>query len=466
VVAEVRVRKPFEPGPEGVQPPKSEPRSEPNPEFEEKPVAEAVSFSSEEVHGGSESTQSLPNTPSPSQTPSPNPSSSSASNESPENCACSTTPSTSSSSSSSSGTSNSLDEAEKSGGASSAEDVEPNNTPTTGSSTSSAEEAGGETSAELDRTSNRPETTSEGTEGVGAEDLDSTSGGNTETTTTSEGEDSGEPSTTTSSTSSVAVGESTEEVGETEETEEEAEDEEAEEQAHTHRYNTAEVVDLLAEVDGSTRYWQTEFYRFIEAIAEEKTKVYDPRSPEEYNIKKLMLRPFERKPLSYYRMSRVRDSVVLILDNSGSMDWWASNLRILADLALSREDVEVYVAPNGFIKAKITSRGVEPADHEEVVKRLRGRRIVYVGDYDGANTPVELSWTNDVIWICPESRYRRFRAHDWVRYEESDFRGAFLRVYTLEEMFEALRKLLSYFTPRAWIDLHESDRFYDDVLPG
>jgi hypothetical protein len=185
--------------------------------------------------------------------------------------------------------------------------------------------------------------------------------------------------------------------------------------------------------DGSTRYWQTEFYRFIEAIAEEKTKVYDPRSPEEYNIKKLMLRPFERKPLSYYTMSRVRDAVVLILDNSGSMEWWASNLRILADLALSREDVEVYVAPNGFIKARITSRGVEPADHEEVMRRLRGRRVVYVGDFDGANTPVELSWYNDVIWICPESRYRRFRAHDWVRYDEGDFRDAFLRVYTLSD---------------------------------
>ena len=241
--------------------------------------------------------------------------------------------------------------------------------------------------------------------------------------------------------------------------------EESEEQEHTHQYNVQQVVDVLAEHDDNVRYYQAEFYRFIEMIAEEKLKLFDYRASEEYNIKKLMFRQYEKKPLSYYRMSRVRDSVVLILDNSGSMQWWAKNLQILAGLALARRDVEVYIAPNGHIVEKILPGwGTVKVSHDAVMKALKGRKIIYVGDFDGANTPVELSFNNDVVWVCPESRYRRFRSHDWVDYDEEDFRGAFLRVYDLDEMFHAFRRLLSYqHFGRVWIDLHEDDTFEDDL---
>ena len=240
--------------------------------------------------------------------------------------------------------------------------------------------------------------------------------------------------------------------------------EESEEQEHTHQYNTQQVVDVLAE-HGSNKYYQTEFYRFIEMIAEEKLKVFDYVASEEYNVKKLMFRPYERKPLSHYRMSRIKDNIILILDNSGSMQWWAESLQVLADLALARRDVEVYIAPNGSIEEKILPgwRTVK-VSHNTIVKALKGRKIIYVGDFDGANTPVELSFNNDVIWVCPESRYRRFRAHNWVDYDEEDFRGAFLRVYSLDEMFQAFKRLLSYqHFNRVWIDLHVDDTFEDDL---
>jgi hypothetical protein len=176
-----------------------------------------------------------------------------------------------------------------------------------------------------------------------------------------------------------------------------------------------------------------------------------------------MFRQFEKKPLSAYRMARIKDTVVLILDNSGSMQWWTENLKILAELALQRSDVEVYIAPNGVIMSKLTRSGVVSVDPNAVVKSLRGRKIIYVGDFDGANTAVALSFSNEVVWICPESRYRRFRSHSWVSYSEEDFRGAFVRVYNLDEMFYALRRLLAYqHISRVWIDLHEDDRFEDD----
>jgi hypothetical protein len=168
-------------------------------------------------------------------------------------------------------------------------------------------------------------------------------------------------------------------------------------------------------------------------------------------VKKLMFRPYEKKPLNYYKMSRVRDTVVLILDNSGSMAWWSRNIQLLAELAMERNDVELYIAPNGYIKQAVRRGQFISVSHSEVVKRLRGRRIIYVGDFDGADTPIELSWHNDVIWVCPESRYKHFLQHDWVHYDESRFKGAFIRVFTLEEVFSAFKRVLS--NPRVWIDL-------------
>jgi hypothetical protein len=224
-----------------------------------------------------------------------------------------------------------------------------------------------------------------------------------------------------------------------------------ENQVQSHVYNTQQAFEISSS-PGNVRYYQTEFYRFLEMIAEEKTKLYDPANAEEYNVKKLMFRPYERKPLNHYKMSRVRDMIVLILDNSGSMRWWSENLWILAELAMQRNDIEVYIAPNGYIEEMLWPRR-QRVSHSEIMKRLRERRIIYVGDFDGADTPVELSWYNDVIWVCPEERYVSFREHDWVHYDEEDFKGAFLRVFTLDEMLSAFRKLLSNPSLKAWIDM-------------
>jgi hypothetical protein len=231
-------------------------------------------------------------------------------------------------------------------------------------------------------------------------------------------------------------------------------------QQYSCNYNTYQVVDLNGRIV-STKYYATEFYRFIENFAEEKTKVFDVKSCDEYNVKKLMFRAYERRPLSYYKQSRIRDAIVLILDNSGSMDWWSQNLQLLASLALDRKDIEIYVAPNGWIEERLLPNGHRhTVFHDNIVKLLKGRRIVYVGDFDGANTPIILSWSNDVIWVCPEERYRRFRSHDWVRYDENYFRGVFIRCWTLQEMFQGLKKICRF--NNLWVDFHSNHRFDDD----
>jgi len=174
-----------------------------------------------------------------------------------------------------------------------------------------------------------------------------------------------------------------------------------------------------------------------------------------------MLRKYQKKPLNHYKGNKIKDTVILILDNSGSMDWWSKNLRILSLIALQRNDIQIYIAPNGDIQHMITKySNYIPVYHPQIFKSLVNKKIIYVGDFDGADTPIELSWHNEVIWICPETRYRRFLSHNWVHYSEDKFNGVFIRAYNLDEMFNGLKKITRYF--KLFIDFHINDKFQDD----
>jgi hypothetical protein len=202
------------------------------------------------------------------------------------------------------------------------------------------------------------------------------------------------------------------------------------------------------------RRLQTEFYRILEMLGEEKTRYFDPSLvgglvKAEYNVKKMALRRYEGKPPTRYKAPRVREAVVLVLDNSGSMASWADMLRAMAELAARRREVEVYLAPNGHVEKQIAPVR-RKVSHDDFMKKMSGRKVIYVGDFDGANTPVELSWRNEVIWIAPENRHRRFLSHKWVKYDESKYKGAFIRTLTIDSTLKALKKVLG---GAKWIDM-------------
>jgi hypothetical protein len=422
VIAVIKVKKPFEP--DNTQSNEAKPLAEVvstymevHPEHEEKPLAPHTTSTSEDHHGGEELTFSLP-----SQFSSSQPASEQSSSQ----------PSTQPSSSQSS-----LEEHPEQDSTTVQENARSIKASTSDgeSERSSTQRGQSEWSTEsLQEPENPAESPESNTNNDGQdsgrvkEENSKETGPNSETEKTDE---------------NTGVG-----VTDTEDTETGVEEED---QTPSHVYNTQQAFDIIPNTDFNVKYYQTEFYRFLEMVAEEKTKVYDPVNAEEYNVKKLMFRPYEKKPLNYYKMSRVRDTVVLILDNSGSMAWWSRNIQILAGLAMERNDVELYIAPNGYIKQAVHRGQFISVSHSEVVKRLQGRKIIYVGDFDGANTAIELSWYNDVIWVCPESRYKHFLQHDWVHYDESQFKGAFVRVFTLEEIFGVFKRVLS--NPRVWIDL-------------
>ena len=414
----IKVKKPFEPDNAQSNNETKEVVStymEEHPEHEEKPLTQPTSLSSEDYHGGEELTFSLP-----SQFSSSQPASEQSSSQ----------PSTQPSSSQSS-----LEERPEQDSTTENAGSIKASTSDGESGRSSIQRGQSEWSTESLQEPENPAESPESSTNNDGQDSDRVKEENSkETSPDSETEKTDE---------NTGVG-----VTDTEDTETDATEED---QTPSHVYNTQQAFDIISNTDFNVKYYQTEFYRFLEMVAEEKTKVYDPVNAEEYNVKKLMFRPYEKKPLNYYKMSRVRDTVVLILDNSGSMAWWSRNIQLLAELAMERNDVELYIAPNGYIKQAVRRGQFISVSHSEVVKRLRGRRIIYVGDFDGADTPIELSWHNDVIWVCPESRYKHFLQHDWVHYDESRFKGAFIRVFTLEEVFSAFKRVLS--NPRVWIDL-------------
>jgi len=463
-----------------------------HPEFEEKPVVESTTQTSEDVHGGSELTFSLPNSPNSSQSNEQehneqkqengnnqaDQSGTSASNADTNN------DNTNANAADNNGD-NQVQEQQNVGGEKSndnneaggdvdRQDVSNNDT----HSAQGTNNDGGSSQENVDNVNEHETTVDKNANAESSGDNQDNEDGNGNNDTEDQGQESSESASTddepgsgvdnqdgdgdtndTNADNGQNQGNGDNETGDTNNEQNSGngdEDDESEdtddEQSQSGTYNTQQVVDVINAVSASSKYYQTEFYRFIELISEEKTRTFDPMGSDEYNAKKLMFRPYEKKPLSSYKMSRVRESVVILLDNSGSMRWWSDNLQILADLAMQRNDVEVYLAPNGYIEEMLYPKH-QLVNHNEVMKRLRNRKIIYVGDFDGADTPIVLSWYNDVIWVCPEERYLNFLDHDWVHYDESRFKGAFLRIFTIQELFSAFKKLLSTPALKFWYDL-------------
>jgi len=257
-------------------------------------------------------------------------------------------------------------------------------------------------------------------------------------------------------------------------------DEEDEEQVDTSRYNTEQVFKINVK-HAIKRQLYLAFYRLVEYLSdEEKQPTLLPGQTLILNVKKLMMRQYERKPLNAYYYYRTRSQVILILDNSGSMTWLVTELNTFFKAALKRKDVQIYVAPNGHIEEYYNdkTKRFEQIAHEYAIQQIIKSSLpaIYVGDFDGANTPIELSWTNRVYWICTETRYMYFSHHDWVGrclkvdsygncevfrpYHEDDFKGFFGRTFDDEEMITVLKEFAkNVYKQRFWYDKHDIEDF-------
>ena len=259
--------------------------------------------------------------------------------------------------------------------------------------------------------------------------------------------------------------------------------EDEEDQEDTTQYNTQQAFEIN-EKHSIKRQLYLAFYRLVEYLSdEEKQPTLLPGPTLVLNVKKLMMRQYERKPINAYYYFRTRSQVFLILDNSGSMTWLIDELDTFFKAALKRKDVIIYVAPNGHIEEYYNdkTKRFELIDHEDAIQQIikSSLPVVYIGDFDGANTPIELSWTNRVYWICPETRYKYFSHHDWVGrcvkvdshdnckdfqpYYEDDFKGFFGRTFDDEEMITVLKEFAkNVYKQRFWYDKHDIEDFSEE----
>ena len=494
----MRVPRPFDPDPEEFDQPQGK-ESKKHIEQEEKPLATENQKQSEDFHGGDESTESMPDSPNEgseeqekqqndnSQQSQSNDESNADNTQQGSNGEQSQQSDSNQSSAGSSGENPNSDDKQSSENSSQSESQQTQSS-SEGQQSSGNENSTSDTSENQQSSSNTE--SSESSEQSSSEQVekqssdqsdDSKESGNkqeetSDSTSQESNEENGETSNDSSNDSSDVSEESdasddanntngqNDETSESEEEEQEAIDssEETEEQVNSGTYNTVQVFDYTS-AKNNTKLSRA-LYDFIEYVADE-TKVFNNLSSDYYEPKKLMLRRYQGKSLNATKSGKVRETIVVLLDNSGSMDWVREHVLETARALIQRHDAEIYFTPNGYVETQLTRQGVEQVKHENVINKIVSQqlKVLYLGDYDGANTPIELSWKTKVFWLCPESRYRRFRSHDWVSHDESAFRGFFARTYNANEMVQALKRFsgFSQFT-RYWYDPHEREVFQDD----
>jgi hypothetical protein len=122
------------------------------------------------------------------------------------------------------------------------------------------------------------------------------------------------------------------------------------------------------------------------------------------------------------RKSLEKSSVILALDFSGSCFGYSSFFKKLAQIAEKFKDVVVLDASNGFDGQNWCYTERKYYSWES----LRGRTIIFFGDFDGGASLVELSKIAKVYWLSCEERYIDLSEHDWCEgYSLDDFRGKY-----------------------------------------
>ena len=215
------------------------------------------------------------------------------------------------------------------------------------------------------------------------------------------------------------------------------------------------------------RKLRTLFQRFIERIAELETKYEIPYGTERLSVKQLMKRTLNRKSLKSCYVDRYKDTVILLVDTSGSMDWWAEILSKITTIAMKRKDIEIYEAPNGIITRPIKSwKQLEEyynwseyeKFHEEFIKKTKNRVIIYIGDFDGGDTPYILAQKNKVYWICNENRYWDTSDHDWCSHSLSEYPETCKILWADDE--EDLIRVFSGLPTEQRVYDYEDDEYY------
>ena len=202
-------------------------------------------------------------------------------------------------------------------------------------------------------------------------------------------------------------------------------------------HNNRQAFDLD---DARDRRLSAEFSRVIAKVAED-LEGHPVEGDDEWDIEALMKRTFDRRPLAGCRQSREKVGVVLCLDNSGSCAEQAHLYAKFADAATKTGDVEMYLTPNGGTVARYDKKQGRWINDNTPWWEMRGRTILFFGDFDGADAPVIASRRNKVYWFSNEGRYEEMNEHNWCSFSLADFRGKYHECFDEQDFLKIAKKI-------------------------
>jgi len=185
------------------------------------------------------------------------------------------------------------------------------------------------------------------------------------------------------------------------------------------------------------------FYRLVNDLADQRAG--EEPGHDVLSMKRLVRRALDKRPIEKCRVHLIREDIIVILDDSGSMEWWANLLNALATLCVKRKDVRVFWSPNGRINDPYWERqqGRGSIKIEPFPASVQGLNVIYVGDFDGGDTPYNLAKAGaNVAWYCPEMRYEDTSEHDWCHHALAEYpkRVQFFWANSLADLLRAFKK--------------------------
>ena len=204
------------------------------------------------------------------------------------------------------------------------------------------------------------------------------------------------------------------------------------------------------ELDTSShRRLATEFARLVGKIAEDLTGEPEP-GDEYWDIDRLLNRRLSKESILNCKMTRERESILMILDSSPSCQKQVKFYSELAAIATTHGDVELYNAPNARLVEMYNARKKEfvpfltPYDLMDRVHKwslFRNRVILFFGDSDGEQIVLKATENNDVYWFD----HHKFYDHVELGRRRSAFNSKNLKMFfsmnNSEDLIRTMKKI-------------------------
>jgi hypothetical protein len=180
-----------------------------------------------------------------------------------------------------------------------------------------------------------------------------------------------------------------------------------------------EIQDFVYEVnDGSVgtdwtpeaveaRRTATMFAILVSKVAEDMS--YERRPGDEFwDPRKIMRRQIDNRPLRHCKMDYTKRRLALLVDTSPSCRDEAAFYSKIASGAMLRDDIDIFLCPNGRIDARFDPEPMRFVDDDRGADwGLDGRTVLYFTDWDGADEIVTHSRACTLYWFdhCPPADY-------------------------------------------------------------